>query len=135
MSREVTAPDQRQIISFDPSVKDIIIRGGENIVRISSTDCYRFETQTTRFLIGRSLSGECVYDDERVGQAVVVGVPDVRLGELPAAVYFKPGKTATEQDLIALTRERCVFSFPSVGTPYIEINYYDLDVRYLLFQS
>ena len=60
-----------------------------------------------------------LYDDERVGQAVVVGVPDARLGELPAAVvYLKPGKTATEQELIASTREKYVFFFLSVGIPY-----------------
>jgi len=53
------------IISFDSSVKDIIIRGGENIDALSVENA--------------------LYDDERVGQAVVVGVPDVRLGELPAA--------------------------------------------------
>ncbi len=55
-----------------------------------------------------------LYDDERVGQAVVIGVPDVRLGELPAAVvYLRPGKTATERELIALTKEKYVIPFLS----------------------
>ncbi|KAF8332680.1 long-chain-fatty-acid-CoA ligase [Cantharellus anzutake] len=59
-----------------------------------------------------------LYDDERVLQAVVVGVPDSRLGELPVAiVHLKAGRTATEGELIALTKEKC----PAFAAPVMVI--------------
>jgi fatty-acyl-CoA synthase len=40
--------------------------------------------------------------------AQVVGVPDARLGEVPCAyVSLKAGESATEEGLIAWTKERC----------------------------
>jgi len=93
-SEDLGYMDNEGFLYISGRVKDIIIRGGENID-------------------ARSVEN-ALYDDERVAQAVVVGVPDARLGELPAAVvYLKPGTTATEHELIILTKEKCAaFSIP-----------------------
>ncbi|WP_394269268.1 class I adenylate-forming enzyme family protein [Qipengyuania sp.] len=60
--------------------KDIIIRGGENI------SCIEVE--------------EAIYAHPDVAECSVFGLPDDRLGEVPAAVYLPhPGKTLAEDDL------------------------------------
>jgi long-chain acyl-CoA synthetase len=44
----------------------------------------------------------------------VIGVPDIALGEeVKAVVAFKPGQSATEQDLIAYCKERlAAYKYP-----------------------
>lgn len=88
-------------------VKDIIIRGGENVVRNCQNDggsmIYSRPMQD-------SVSVEnALYADPRILEAAAVGVPDERLGELVAAVVsVKPpfqGRV-TEAALIALARKR-----------------------------
>ncbi|TEB38383.1 acetyl-CoA synthetase-like protein [Coprinellus micaceus] len=72
-----------------PLVKDIIIRGGENIDSVSVENA--------------------LYADPRVHEAAAVGVPDERLGELVAAVVsVKPSYWAsvTEGILMAAVRTR-----------------------------
>ncbi len=60
--------------------KDIIIRGGENI------SCIEVE--------------EAIYAHPAVAECSVFGVPDERLGEVPAAVYYvKEGETLSAEDL------------------------------------
>ncbi|KAJ6625626.1 hypothetical protein B0H10DRAFT_2313378 [Mycena sp. CBHHK59/15] len=70
-------------------LKDLIIRGGENIDSVSVENA--------------------LYSDARVMEAAAVAVPDERLGELVAAVvYVKPQfrGQVTEDSLIALARTR-----------------------------
>jgi acyl-CoA synthetase (AMP-forming)/AMP-acid ligase II len=60
--------------------KDIIITGGENIFPVEIED----------FLA----------DNDKIQDAAVIGIPDERLGEIPAAVIkVKPGKELTEDEV------------------------------------
>ncbi|PPQ77756.1 hypothetical protein CVT25_011191 [Psilocybe cyanescens] len=81
-------------------VKDIIIRGGENIDSVSVENA--------------------IYTDERVLEVAAVGVPDMRLGELVAAIVsIKPayyGKV-TEASLISLAQK----SLPRHAVPVLII--------------
>lgn len=62
--------------------KDIIIRGGENIT------CIEVE--------------EAIYGHDAIAECSVFGLPDERLGEVPAAVYFcKEGQNITPEELRA----------------------------------
>jgi acyl-CoA synthetase (AMP-forming)/AMP-acid ligase II len=75
----VPAPFKR----LTASVKDIIIRGGENI---PSTEVEN-----------------AVFTDSRIAEAAAVPVPDDVLGELVAvAVSLAPGAKATGDELVAL---------------------------------
>ncbi|KAF8332679.1 long-chain-fatty-acid-CoA ligase [Cantharellus anzutake] len=93
-SEDIGYLDREGFLYISGRAKDIIIRGGENIDAVAVENA--------------------LYDDERVLQAIVVGVPDSRLGELPVAViHLKPGRTATEEELVALTKEKCpAFAVP-----------------------
>jgi fatty-acyl-CoA synthase len=67
--------------------KDIIISGGENISTI--------EVENT------------IYQHPDVQEVAVVAMPHAKWGEVPKAfVTRKPGSSATEEDIIAFTRER-----------------------------
>ncbi|RBY87964.1 long-chain fatty acid--CoA ligase [Blastococcus sp. TF02A-30] len=67
--------------------KDLIIRGGENV--------YPHEVE------------DVLYEHPAVAEAAVVGVPDPRLGqEVKAFVALRPGRVATEAELVAFVRER-----------------------------
>lgn len=60
--------------------KDIIIRGGENIT------CIEVE--------------EAIYAHDAIAECSVFGIPDERMGEVPAAVYYlKSGHSLTPADL------------------------------------
>lgn len=107
---DVGLTDRDYLYSFTDRfilVKDIIIRGGENVVRNCQNDggsmIYSRPMQD-------SVSVEnALYADPRILEAAAVGVPDERLGELVAAVVsVKPpfqGRV-TEAALIALARKR-----------------------------
>jgi long-chain acyl-CoA synthetase len=67
--------------------KDIIIRGGENI------SCQEVEA--------------ALYEHSAVAEAIVFGLPDERLGEVPGAVvHLHLGSTATEDDLRAHVKSK-----------------------------
>ncbi|TAK34143.1 MAG: hypothetical protein EPO21_10570 [Chloroflexota bacterium] len=67
--------------------KDMIIRGGNNV--------YPKELELV------------LYEDPRVLECAVVGVPHDRLGEVPKAyIQLRPGTQATEQEFIEMIRER-----------------------------
>jgi acyl-CoA synthetase (AMP-forming)/AMP-acid ligase II len=60
--------------------KDIIIRGGENIACIEVEDA--------------------IYTHPKVAECAVFGIPDERMGEIPAAVYFlQPGESLSPEEL------------------------------------
>ncbi|KAF8805416.1 acetyl-CoA synthetase-like protein [Phlegmacium glaucopus] len=88
--------DEAGFLYIRDRIKDIIIRGGENIDSVS---------------IENSL-----YADDRVSEVAAVGIPDPRLGELVAAVVsIKPmyyGQV-TEESLISLARK----SLPRIAVP------------------
>jgi fatty-acyl-CoA synthase len=74
-------------IELRDRAKDIIISGGENISTI--------EVEQT------------VAQHPAVMECAVIAIPDEKWGERPKAfVTLKPGKTATEQEIIAFCRER-----------------------------
>ena len=75
--------------------KEIIIRGGENI------SCIEVE--------------EAIYSHPDVAECTVFGLPDERLGEIPAAVYFlQPGKSLSPDELQAYLKERIApFKIPA----------------------
>ena len=67
--------------------KDVIITGGENVSSIEVEDC--------------------LYQHPAVAEAGVIGVPDEKWGEaIKALVVCRPGKTATEKELIEFCRSR-----------------------------
>ena len=57
---------------------------------------------------------DVLYEHEAVREAAVVGVPDEYRGEtVKAFVSLRPGKTVSEQDLIAFTKERmAAYKYP-----------------------
>jgi fatty-acyl-CoA synthase len=79
--------DDRGFIRIQGRLKDMIIRGGENI--------YPREIEAVLF------------EHPAVGDVAVTGVPDDRWGEQVAAfVRLAPGAKCTEQELFALVREK-----------------------------
>ncbi|PPQ98616.1 hypothetical protein CVT24_003949 [Panaeolus cyanescens] len=87
--------DEEGFLFIKDRVKDIIIRGGENIDSVTVENA--------------------LYADSRVLEAAAVGVPDERLGELVAAVVsIRPDcHPTTEASLIAECRTR----LPRFATP------------------
>jgi acyl-CoA synthetase (AMP-forming)/AMP-acid ligase II len=67
-------------------MKDMIITGGENV--------YSREVE------------EVLYQHPAVSEAAVVGIPDVMWGEkVTAVIVLRPGMTATEAEIIAVSRD------------------------------
>lgn len=75
-------------------VKDMIIRGGFNV--------YPREVE------------ELLYAHPAVAEAAVIGLPDPALGEeIKAVVAFKPGQSASEQELIDYCKDRlAAYKYP-----------------------
>ena len=75
--------------------KDIIIRGGENI---SSQEVEA-----------------ALYRHPAVSECAVFGLPDARLGEVPAAVvHYRPGEALSDEELCAFLREHIAqFKLPA----------------------
>ncbi|KAF8322099.1 acetyl-CoA synthetase-like protein [Clavulina sp. PMI_390] len=87
-SQDLGYVDKEGFLYIKGRVKDLIIRGGENIDAVSVENAF--------------------YDDERVLSCAAVGVPDARLGELPAVfVVPKHGMEVTEEELMVGVKERC----------------------------
>ncbi|MFA6218685.1 MAG: class I adenylate-forming enzyme family protein [Erythrobacter sp.] len=88
--------DEDEYLFIVDRKKDIIIRGGENI------SCIEVE--------------EAIYAHPDVAECSVFGLPDERLGEVPAAVYYlHPGKTLPPEALQAYLRVHiAAFKVPSL---------------------
>ena len=79
--------DDEGFVFVEDRVKDMIISGGENI----------YSPEIERVLA----------EHPAIAEIAVIGVPDDRWGEsVKAVVAFKPGQSATPEELIAFTRER-----------------------------
>ncbi|KAI0080888.1 acetyl-CoA synthetase-like protein [Panus rudis PR-1116 ss-1] len=92
--------DKEGFLYIKDRIKDLIIRGGENIDSVSVE--------------------EAIYADDRVAQVAAVGIPDTRLGELVAAVVsVKPRYwgTVRERQII----DRCKESLPRFAVPAMVI--------------
>lgn len=84
---DLASMDPRGYIAVNGRIKDMIIRGGEN-------------------LYPREIEDE-LYQHPALAGAVVVGVPDNYYGEIAAAfVKLKEGGSATEQELVEFLRPR-----------------------------
>ena len=82
MSGDMARVDEDGFIWLVDRKKDVIITGGENIFPVEIED----------FLMANG----------NIQDAAVIGIPDDRLGELVTAIIqVKPGKTMTEEDVIA----------------------------------
>ncbi len=82
MSGDMARVDEDGFIWLVDRKKDVIITGGENIFPVEIED----------FLMANN----------DIQDAAVIGIPDDRLGELVTAIIqVKPGKTMTEEDVIA----------------------------------
>ena len=84
-SGDMCSIDENGQVMFHGRIRDMLKVGGENVVAI--------EIET------------CLQKHDAVKFAQVVGVPDPRLQEVPAAfVEFDNGLTATEEELIAFCK-------------------------------
>jgi long-chain acyl-CoA synthetase len=91
---DVAYKDENGYFFIKDRVKDMIIRGGFNI--------YPREIE------------EVLYVHPAVAEAAVIGVHDQALGEeVKAVVAFKPGQSATEQEIIDYCKERlAAYKYP-----------------------
>ena len=79
--------DDGGFLFISDRIKDMIITGGENV----------YSPEIERVMI----------EHPAVAEVAVIGVPDDHWGEsVKAVVALKPGKAATEDELVAYTRER-----------------------------
>jgi long-chain acyl-CoA synthetase len=84
---DIARIDEDGCIYIVDRAKDMIIRGGENV--------YSVEVENV------------LHEHPAVLEAALVGVPDAIMGEEGKAfIVLKPGATATEEEIIAFTRER-----------------------------
>jgi long-chain acyl-CoA synthetase len=82
---DLAAWDDDGFVYIVDRAKDMVISGGENI----------YPTQVE----------QCIYRHPSVLECAVIGVPDEVWGEaLKAVVVLKPGTSATEDEIVELTR-------------------------------
>ncbi len=109
---DLAAMDSRGYCTVEGRLKDMIIRGGENI--------YPKELE------------ELLFANDAVGEAAVVGLPDDRLGETVAAfIRPAPGQSVNKNELFAYVRQNLsaqktpqhwfeVSEFPMTGSGKIQ---------------
>jgi fatty-acyl-CoA synthase len=79
--------DEEHYLTISDRKKDVIISGGENVSSIEIEDC--------------------LFSHPAVAEVAVIGVPDEKWGEtVKALIVLAPGAEATEEDLIAHSRDR-----------------------------
>jgi fatty-acyl-CoA synthase len=88
--------DEEGYVRITGRIKEIIIRGGENISPKEVEDALRLHPA--------------------IADVYVFGIPDEKYGEaVAAAVRLKPGMSATEEEIMAFGRERLAqFKIPRV---------------------
>ncbi|WP_243387645.1 AMP-binding protein [Bacillus kexueae] len=87
---DLATMDEDGYVKITGRLKDMIIRGGENV--------YPREIE------------ECIYQHEAILDVQVVGVPDVKYGEKVAAyIKLKDGYTLTDKELHAFCRDKLSF--------------------------
>ncbi len=93
---DVGIMDEEGFIYIKDRIKDLVIRGGENIA------CLEVE--------------DALYEHPNVFEAAVFGLPEERLGEqVPAVVMVRPGKNLTELELKDFLHPRLAgFKIPSL---------------------
>lgn len=116
--------------------KDLIIRGGENIVSLDES--YRPQPLCPRLIPAfcqDAVSIEnALYEDGRVLSCATVAVPDARLGELPVTfVVPKPGVQVAEVELLEFIRPRSVLSLPGFHSTWDILCYIDRICRLAAF--
>jgi long-chain acyl-CoA synthetase len=91
---DVAYEDEDGYFFIKDRVKDMIIRGGFNV--------YPREIE------------EVLYAHPAIAEAAVIGIHDTALGEeIKAVVAFKPGQSATEQEIVAYCKERlAAYKYP-----------------------
>lgn len=83
---DLAVVNQEEYVTIVDRKKDMIITGGENV----------YSTEVENVL----------YTHPAVLEAAVIGIPDSKWGEaIKACVVLKPGKEATERDIIAFCKE------------------------------
>jgi len=81
LTGDMARADEDDFIWLVDRKKDVIIVGGENIFPVEIEDL--------------------LMENQKIHDAAVIGIPDERLGEVPAAVVqVKPGKEMTEEEVI-----------------------------------
>ena len=86
-SGDIGRMDEDGFVFIEDRVKDMIITGGENV----------YSPEVERVLA----------EHPAILEIAVIGVPDERWGEsVKAVVAFRPGESATADELVAYTRER-----------------------------
>jgi fatty-acyl-CoA synthase len=82
---DLAVVNEEEYVTIVDRKKDMIITGGENV----------YSTEVENVL----------YTHDAVLEAAVIGVPDLKWGEaVKACVVLKPGKTATEEEIIAFCK-------------------------------
>ncbi|KZV86862.1 acetyl-CoA synthetase-like protein [Exidia glandulosa HHB12029] len=123
--------DEDGFIYICDRAKDMIIRGGENIVRDDA--CY-FLPPVPAFNPSGPASQHSVnvenaiYADERIHDVAVVGIPDKRLGELVGALVVPKPEfygQVTEQEVL----QRCKDALPHFAIPSLVVLQKDTIVR------
>ena len=88
-------------------MKDIVIRGGENIV--SCINQTNHVNDWTSFIQDSTTIENALYNDPRVLDCAAVGVPDAKFGELPVAIVNVKeeyvGKVQ-EQELLGVAKQQ-----------------------------
>ncbi len=86
MRQHAARRDEEGFFYIVDRMKDMIITGGENV--------YSREVE------------EVLYQHPAVSEAAVVGIPDPMWGEkVTAVIVLRPGMTATEAEIIAVSRD------------------------------
>lgn len=101
---DIAEIDERGFIFIVDRIKDIVIRGGENI------SCSEVEN--------------AFYTEPAVLECTAVGVPDARLGEdIAVMLYLHPGATATARELVAaVSKNLAAFKTPKPHHVYFSAN-------------
>ena len=91
---DIATMDEDGFIFIVDRVKDMVLRGGYNV--------YPREIE------------EVIYEHPAIAEVAVIGVPHAELGEeVRAVVALKEGESATEEDIIAFTKERvAAYKYP-----------------------